>query len=310
MKYLVSDVESWGKDLDAMPAPDPGSRKVGKKEAVVLLAKKLQAAARRGFSTAELLDVLASKGLRVHVDTVRAALKLAGKGPLTSPRRGQRNAAATTGRPVETGSEAEPTSARSNAGESDGAQPVGGAEGGPDFELTPARGVVGVSAQSDPETDTEDGRSNSGRSDGGKSAATADIGAERALSSDRSGDGEVADAEPVRDTVPDPAQAAGSERTDVENEADGSALELAMIERDAPGLMPLVATAAGQRRAVPASREVPGRDVEATGKSASPPARVPPGGREASSVKGPERRAAPLAPARGSFTPREDSDEI
>jgi hypothetical protein len=32
MKYLVSDVERWGKEIDAMPAPDPGRRTVGKRK--------------------------------------------------------------------------------------------------------------------------------------------------------------------------------------------------------------------------------------------------------------------------------------
>ena len=131
MKYLVSDVESWGKELDAMPAPDPGRRRVGKKEAVFLLAKKLQAAARRGFSTAELLEVLASKGLTVHIDTVRAALKLVGRSAATRPGGDRRSAGAPKCLPSGSGSVPGPTSVQSNAGVSVGDRPLLGAEAGP-----------------------------------------------------------------------------------------------------------------------------------------------------------------------------------
>jgi hypothetical protein len=96
MKYLVSQVEAWGEELDALPAPDPGGRKVGKRAAVQLLAKKLQAAARRGFSTAELLEVLAAKGLKVHVDTLRDALRSVGRTGTTPAPRGRRRSGEAT----------------------------------------------------------------------------------------------------------------------------------------------------------------------------------------------------------------------
>jgi hypothetical protein len=91
MRYLVSQVEQWGAEIDAMPAPDPGRRKVGKKEAIVLLARKLQAAARRGFSTAELHEALSAMGLKVHVDTLRSALRDAGQRPSKQPARARRS---------------------------------------------------------------------------------------------------------------------------------------------------------------------------------------------------------------------------
>jgi hypothetical protein len=84
MKYLVSQVEQWGEELDSL-APDPGSRKVGKRGAVLLIAKKLQAAARRGLSASELRAALAEKGLEVHIDLLRDALRSAGKPPGTPP---------------------------------------------------------------------------------------------------------------------------------------------------------------------------------------------------------------------------------
>jgi hypothetical protein len=35
MKYPVSDVEIWGKELDALSGPDPGGRRVRKKLSVL-----------------------------------------------------------------------------------------------------------------------------------------------------------------------------------------------------------------------------------------------------------------------------------
>lgn len=115
MKYLVSQVEKWGDDLDALRAPDPGSRKVGKREAVLLLSKKLQGAAKRGFTTAELLEALAAKGLRVHVDLLREALRTAGKVSAATPVRGRRRAGASTGGAAEE---------RRTEGEGSGGDPI------------------------------------------------------------------------------------------------------------------------------------------------------------------------------------------
>jgi hypothetical protein len=91
MRYLVSQVETWGAEIDAMPAPDPGGRKVGKKEALVMLARQLQTAVRRGYSTTALHAALSEMGLHVHVDTLRAALRAAGRSSAKRPAR--------TGRP-------------------------------------------------------------------------------------------------------------------------------------------------------------------------------------------------------------------
>jgi hypothetical protein len=114
MKYLVSEVEKWGKEIDAMPAPDPGRRRVGKKEAVILLAKKLRA---------ELLDVLAAKGLKVHADTLRAALKVGGRGAVTCPVRSRRIAGGPKGLREGNGPASGTASGRPNAGGSVGDRP-------------------------------------------------------------------------------------------------------------------------------------------------------------------------------------------
>jgi hypothetical protein len=98
MKYQVSQVQQWGEELDALPAPEPGSRMVGKREAVLLLADKLQSAARRGVSRAALLEALEAKGLKVHIDLLREALrhvgKTSGQRQTRAPRKSQRAAAA------------------------------------------------------------------------------------------------------------------------------------------------------------------------------------------------------------------------
>lgn len=85
MKYLVSQIEVWREELAALPPQDPGRRKVGKEQAVALMAKELQAAARRGYTADELADVLATKGLDVHGHTLRKTLRKARRGA-TAPR--------------------------------------------------------------------------------------------------------------------------------------------------------------------------------------------------------------------------------
>jgi hypothetical protein len=77
IQYLVSQVEGWREEFAALPPPDPGRRKVGKHQAVIMMAKELQAAARQGYTTWELLELLAAKGLKIHVDTLREALRQA-----------------------------------------------------------------------------------------------------------------------------------------------------------------------------------------------------------------------------------------
>ena len=120
MRYLVSQIEQWGAEIDAMPAPDPGRRKVGKKEAIVLLAKKLQAAQRRGHSTADLHEALSVMGLKVHVDTLRSALRTAGGAPVrrpASPRQSRRDVRRTCGESPE---KLEPTTPGAPSGIGDG----------------------------------------------------------------------------------------------------------------------------------------------------------------------------------------------
>jgi hypothetical protein len=173
MKYLVSEVETWGKEIDALPAPDPGRRKVGKKEAVFLLAKKLQAAARRGFSTTELLEVLASKGLTVHVDTVRAALKVGGRRAVTSPVRNRESTGALRRLPDGDGTEADTTTGRWNAGVSGGDRPEHRAEVGPELPPPFGRGAGGESAVAEAEKKTASGRPNAAKSESERAAEEA-----------------------------------------------------------------------------------------------------------------------------------------
>jgi hypothetical protein len=90
IKYLVSQVAGWREELAALPPPDPGRRKVGKHQAVIMMAKELQAAARQGYTTRELLELLAAKGLKIHVDTLREALRQARRSARTGQVRSRR----------------------------------------------------------------------------------------------------------------------------------------------------------------------------------------------------------------------------
>jgi hypothetical protein len=344
MKYLVSEVELWGKEIDAMPAPDPGRRRVGKKEAVFLLAKKLQAAARRGFSTAELLEVLASKGLTVHVDTVRAALRLVGRGAVTSPVRSRRIAGAPKGLREGNGAESETASGRPSAGGSHGDRPEQRAEVGPGLGLTLGRSAVGESAEAKAEPDTASGRTNAGVSDGDRPEQGAEVGPELALTPGRGGGREFAEAEVEReptaarwdagasagdepeqgsDVGPDTGPTNGREEVGVvpASRAGRGRSELGSgrgLIAESGGVGPAtstteVDTARGGVGVDDGRRERPSVDVpggQVGGKGAAAPAGVARGGREGSGSKGSERRPAALAPVRGSFTPREDSDEI
>jgi hypothetical protein len=77
MTFTVSQVNAWRAELAAMPAPDPTTRAVGKRAALEMIAKELQALSRRGYTTAELLELLATKGLHTHEETLRAVLRTA-----------------------------------------------------------------------------------------------------------------------------------------------------------------------------------------------------------------------------------------
>jgi hypothetical protein len=303
MKYLVSEIETWGKEIDAMPAPDPGRRRVGKKEAVILLAKKLRAAARRGFSTAELLDVLAAKGLKVHADTLRAALKVGGRGPVTCPVRVRRIAGGPKGLRVGNGPASDSASGRSNAGVSDGNGLEQGADVGPKLGLTLGRGGGGEVAAAEVESDTTAARWGSGGSEGDEAKHGADVGPQAGPAEGREQVGEM------------PAILAGRDRRELGSDhgvaAESGGVELARGEPQKVGTAPGGASVDSGRRARPSSVGVPDKQVgEAGGRGASAPTGVARGGGEASGSKGPERRPKALAPVRGSFTPREDSDEI
>jgi hypothetical protein len=220
MKYLVSEVENWGKEIDALPAPDPGRKKVGKKAAVFLLAKKLQAAARRGFSTAELLEVLASKGLTVHVDTVRAALKLGGRGAVTSPVRNRKSTGALRRLPDGNGIEAETTTGRWNADVSGRDRPEQRAAAGSELPLPFGRGAGGESAETEPEKKTASGRPSAGELDSERAEERADVAQELGLALDRGESGVVAgpDAEAHK-------PAGGSDADGLEGDAPESGAE-------------------------------------------------------------------------------------
>jgi hypothetical protein len=92
MTFTVSQVNAWRAELAAMPAPDPSTRAVDKRAALEMRAKELQALYRRGYTTAELLELLATKGLHTHEETLRAVLRTArpsGPRATTRPRPSQ-----------------------------------------------------------------------------------------------------------------------------------------------------------------------------------------------------------------------------
>jgi hypothetical protein len=89
MKYLVSQIESWREEIAAPPPPDPGRRRVGKEQAVIMMAKELRVAARQGYTSGELLEVLAAKGLEApgHLsDDSPYAARIAAGPPAARPR--------------------------------------------------------------------------------------------------------------------------------------------------------------------------------------------------------------------------------
>jgi hypothetical protein len=175
-QYLVSQVEGWREELAALPPPDPGRRKVGKHQAVIMMAKELQAAARQGYTARELLEVLAAKGLQVHLDTVREALRkarrTAGPGPTRARRRdGDGNGSAPVLPAVALGEDVAAVAGGEN-GERH-RQPDG------DDAVTvpaPAGGAVAATTEAGPEEDPAlGGRADDGRrGDGGASGQAND----------------------------------------------------------------------------------------------------------------------------------------
>jgi hypothetical protein len=71
MKYLVSEVERWGREIDALPAPDPGRRRVGKEEAVTLIPEASQQPALVLAAAASCADVYSdvSSSVFAELDT-------------------------------------------------------------------------------------------------------------------------------------------------------------------------------------------------------------------------------------------------
>jgi hypothetical protein len=108
MTFTVSQVNAWRSELAAMPAPDPTTRAVGKRAALEMMAKELQALSRRGYTIAEMLELLATKGLNIHEETLRAVLRTArSSGPRasTGPRPSQSPTGSSQGAAGQTGQE-------------------------------------------------------------------------------------------------------------------------------------------------------------------------------------------------------------
>jgi hypothetical protein len=277
-KYLVSQVERWGEELDDLRPPDPGSRKVGKREAVLLLARKLQSAAKRGFTTAELLAVLAEKGLAVHVDLLREALRSEAGGRTTAGRGGRRKGAAPgkgERRKEEAGNgPAETTEADAGPGGSQPAEtPEAMTEVEPELNLEPTRAG---------------GRDAEGRSAAGPQEAAP----EEPRRPDRRAVGIDAGLGAETDTTPSGARAAAGQGSGATAPLDGD---------PAPGRV------RDGGKATPGPAVTTGGGLPGSGPRPSAPTATEP-----TSPTGPRTAGTtPAQPApRGSFTPRDDSDQL
>jgi len=272
MKYQVSQVQQWGDELDALPAPEPGSRMVGKREAVLLLAEKLQSAARRGVSRAALLEALEAKGLKVHIDLLREALKHAGKAAGKGPPRAVRRA-----RSAESVAPGEHTE---KSGTTGGLGDVHGSERAPVDEVSPAGLSAGPqgAAPSEQSADAARTERRPAKDDATGGASTG--------SGERVG-ANAGSAQTAR------TAAAPTEPRSVGEEPQGS-----------------VGGAAAARAPGPqAHDEVPREGASKAAEAVVAEAGGPSAGRTAAGLKA-DGKAVAAPAARGSFVPRSDSDNI
>ena len=68
MKYLVSEVERWGREIDALRAPNPGRRRVSKKKAITLIPEASQQPALVLGAAASCADVSSDVSSYVFVE--------------------------------------------------------------------------------------------------------------------------------------------------------------------------------------------------------------------------------------------------
>jgi hypothetical protein len=272
MKYQVSQVQQWGEELDALPAPEPGSRRVGKREAVLLLADKLQSAARRGISRAALLEALEAKGLKVHIDLLRDALNHVGK---TS---GQRRTRAARRSQVAAAVARDERTEKNR--ETDGARSAVAPERAPGDGGIPAGVSTGAEAGAPSVQSTERGRTEARREIDEATVIAP------AATSERSG-ASVGGA-PASGTAEAPTEARGGSE---EQQGD------------------VTGVGAGRAPVPQATDEVPKQGASRTTGAA--PAEVgAPSARQSQSGERADGTPASAPAARGSFVPRNDSDII
>jgi hypothetical protein len=245
---------------------------VGKREAVLLLAEKLQAATRRGVTRAALLEALETKGLKVHIDLLREALKHVGKTSAQRQARAPRRARVEPAAAVDERADKN----RATGGQGNAAEP----ERGPVDDGSPA-GVTTSDNAGSPSEQSPDG----GRTERRPAAAVAtDSGpTER---SERVGAG--LGSAPASSKVAEPSEPRrGSKEPEGAVAGAGAARAAGPQSNDE---VPNVGATTTTEAAVAASVGTSARQAEAgstaDGKSASAPA------------------------ARGSFVPRSDSDNI
>ncbi|HEV3192746.1 MAG TPA: hypothetical protein VGY54_19695, partial [Polyangiaceae bacterium] len=226
-----------------------------------------------------------------------------GRGTVTCSVRSRRIAGGPKGLREGNGPASDTASGRPNAGVSDGNGPEQRADVGPELVLTLGRGGGGEVAAAEVDRDRTAALWGSGGSEGDEAKHGADVGPRAGAAEGREHFGET------------PAILAGRVRRELGSDygviAESGGVELATGEPQEVGTVPGGAGVDSGRRDRPLSVDVPDKQVgDAGGRGASALTGIARGGREASGSKGPERRPMARAPVRGSFTPREDSDEI
>lgn len=78
-RYVLSNVEAIGKELEMLPEMDADDRPVTTREAVLLLLEQIRTLRKKGYSLEKVSQVLTERGLRITVHTLRGYLQKASK---------------------------------------------------------------------------------------------------------------------------------------------------------------------------------------------------------------------------------------
>lgn len=191
----------------------------------------------------------------MHDDTLRAALKVGGRGTVTCPVRSRRIAGGPKGLREGNGPASDTASGRPNAGVSDGNGPEQPADVGPELVLTLGRGGGGEVAAAEVDRDRTAARWGSGGSEGDEAKHGADVGPHAGAAEGREQVGEM------------PAILAGRVRRELGSDysviAESDGVELATGEPQEVGTVPGGAGVDSGRRDRPLSVDVPDKQTRA-----------------------------------------------